>query len=287
MSGRHNVDGRVSVVVVTYNSEHRYIEQCLHSLINQTYDNLEIVLVDGGSTDSTMDIVNGILGPSGRKYLIYHTNGPEAQSSIGLSWPFLVGAGNSTGEYLILHADDDYDHPDRIRLLVKAIGDAPMAHSTFIMVNRDGRQIGRHGADMNEGLYDAVVNHTEDAFIPHIMLYAGMCQKHLYFSERCYILGKNFWEAIHTVKLYGIGDLVYVPESIMYMREWSGQTSRMGSATDLLVTESGYDKNELHMGKYNYALDSVLRDEQTTHDWDEVIRITNVEAKRIARGRFE
>ena len=40
----------ISVVVTIYNLE-KYIEKCINSIINQTYTNLEIILVDGGSTD--------------------------------------------------------------------------------------------------------------------------------------------------------------------------------------------------------------------------------------------
>ncbi|HJJ23667.1 MAG TPA: glycosyltransferase, partial [Nitrosopumilus sp.] len=45
----------VSVVIPVYNSE-RYLEDCLNSVISQTYQNIEIIAVDDGSTDSSLDI---------------------------------------------------------------------------------------------------------------------------------------------------------------------------------------------------------------------------------------
>ena len=46
----------VSVIIPVYNSE-KYLEECLESIINQTYPNIEIIAVDDGSEDSSLDIL--------------------------------------------------------------------------------------------------------------------------------------------------------------------------------------------------------------------------------------
>ena len=50
----------VSILIPVYNVEY-YLEKCLDTVENQTYQNLEIILVDDGSTDHSLDIIKGIL----------------------------------------------------------------------------------------------------------------------------------------------------------------------------------------------------------------------------------
>ena len=47
---------KISVLVPIYNAE-KYIEKCLDSIVNQTYENIEIVLIEDGSTDNSLEII--------------------------------------------------------------------------------------------------------------------------------------------------------------------------------------------------------------------------------------
>lgn len=69
----------ISVIVPVYNSA-KYLEQCVDSIINQTYENLEIILVDDGSTDGSSDLCDSIKKRDKRITVIHKTNGGAASA---------------------------------------------------------------------------------------------------------------------------------------------------------------------------------------------------------------
>ena len=90
----------ISIVVPAYNVE-KYIEKCVDSLINQTYKNIEIILVDDGSTDKTGKICDKYLKKDKRIKVIHKENG-------GLSDARNCGIASAKGKYILTIDSDDY-----------------------------------------------------------------------------------------------------------------------------------------------------------------------------------
>lgn len=101
----------ISIIVPVYNVE-RYIKKCLDSLINQTYKNLQIVIVDDGSQDSSIDIVKTYI--DNRIKLIHQKNG-------GLSAARNTGIKESDGVYLTFVDSDDWLALNAIELMVSSV----------------------------------------------------------------------------------------------------------------------------------------------------------------------
>ncbi len=92
----------VSVVVPVYNLE-KYIENCLKSIVAQTYKNLEIICIDDGSTDGSARIIKEFAGTDERIKYFYQRNQ-------GLSATRNEGIRISTGEYILFIDADDFLH---------------------------------------------------------------------------------------------------------------------------------------------------------------------------------
>lgn len=99
----------VSVVVPVYNVS-SYLEQCLDSVVNQTYKNLEIILVDDGSTDDSGAICDRYAEKDSRIQVIHKENG-------GLSSARNVGLERITGEWALFIDSDDWIELNTLELL--------------------------------------------------------------------------------------------------------------------------------------------------------------------------
>lgn len=91
---------KISIIVPCYNVE-KYIKQCLDSVVNQTYNNLEIICVNDGSTDNTLDIIKKYALKDDRIVII-------DQNNTGLSGARNSGIKCSTGDYIVFVDSDDF-----------------------------------------------------------------------------------------------------------------------------------------------------------------------------------
>lgn len=116
---------KVSIVVPVYNKA-KYLEQFLESLIEQTLDDIEIILVDDGSKDSSLDISREYQKRDKRIKII-------AQKNQGVSVARNVGIENATGDYVAFADPDDRVSPDMLqKMYEKCIEtDSPVAISNY------------------------------------------------------------------------------------------------------------------------------------------------------------
>lgn len=103
----------ISVIVPVYNVE-QYLEKCVNSIINQTYKNLEIILVDDGATDSS-GIMCDELAESDNRIKVYH------KENGGLSDARNYGVERATGDYIGFVDSDDYIDSEMYEKLYEAI----------------------------------------------------------------------------------------------------------------------------------------------------------------------
>lgn len=123
---------KVSVIVPIYNIID-CLERCVMSIVNQTYRDLEIILVDDGSTDGTEKLVDELGSRDERIKVVHKDNGGSSSArNLGLTY--------ATGEYIGFIDSDDYIEPDMYELLVDAVSrtSCKMAQISRDEVNEDG-----------------------------------------------------------------------------------------------------------------------------------------------------
>ena len=129
----------ISVVMITYQHE-KYIAEAIHSVLNQTFEDFELVVVNDGSTDKTDEIIKEF--QDGRIIYIYQENqGPSAATNNGIL--------ASSGKYIALMSGDDVCYPQRLEVQYKYLNDygKKIVFSWVDFINDDSQPfVGEHFA---------------------------------------------------------------------------------------------------------------------------------------------
>lgn len=107
------VKPKLTVIVSVYNTE-KYVEKCIESILNQTYENIELIIIDDGSKDKSLSILQKY---KKNKNVILIEN----KENKGLSYSRNLGMRKSSGDYLGFIDSDDYIEPDFYNNLMTSI----------------------------------------------------------------------------------------------------------------------------------------------------------------------
>lgn len=120
----------VSVIMPAYNAE-KYISKAIKSVMNQTYHNWELIVIDDGSADSTVDVVSKIAAVEHRVHLY------KNQSNMGVSKTRNKGFDLAKGKYIALLDSDDFWHSDKLekQLALLKEKNADVVYSSYSLIN--------------------------------------------------------------------------------------------------------------------------------------------------------
>ncbi|GAA4076425.1 hypothetical protein GCM10022389_22790 [Flavobacterium cheonanense] len=108
---------KISIIIPVYNVA-QYLGQCIDSVMNQSYKNIEIILINDGSTDTSSSICESYVALDSRIHLFHQVNG-------GLSVARNTGLKNATGDYIWFVDSDDWIAPDALELLFSTLQSMP------------------------------------------------------------------------------------------------------------------------------------------------------------------
>ncbi|MDQ1143763.1 glycosyltransferase involved in cell wall biosynthesis [Bacillus sp. SORGH_AS 510] len=126
---------KVSVIVPIYNVE-KFLSKCIETIINQSYKNLEIILVDDGSPDRSGEICDEYAAKDKRIKVIHQKNS-------GVSSARNAGINAATGDYVCFADGDDYLMPDYVEYLMDLAvrNDADISLTTDMFSNYQLNQV--------------------------------------------------------------------------------------------------------------------------------------------------
>ncbi len=125
---------KVSIIIPTHNQAH-YLGECIESVMSQTLKDLEIVVVDDGSTDDTPGVA--------REFGIYGNFKYVRQENMGVGVARNRGMDESAGQYLCFLDSDDFYHPDKVELQAKILDESPeidFVYCDIVTVDASGQE---------------------------------------------------------------------------------------------------------------------------------------------------
>lgn len=127
------MDNKISIIIPAYNID-RYLGHTLDSVLLQTYENIEIIVVNDGSTDGTASLIEQYVSKDSRVRAIYKENG-------GVTSARLRGVAEATGEWIGFVDGDDYVEPQMFEYLLKNAlkYQTDISHCGYQMIFPNGR----------------------------------------------------------------------------------------------------------------------------------------------------
>lgn len=232
----------VSIIVPVYNVE-AYIEECLESIINQTYQQLEIIVVDDGSTDKSNELVKTYLSDKRIRFI--------EQENKGLSGARNSGLKVATGKYVLFVDSDDYI---RVNMLTELVSRIEESKADLVRFNGsafvDGMEkvVDHDYYDFSHRLEEKLI-YREDSFQANRRTFVSPV--YLYLVKRSVLTEHNLLfreDIIHEDELFtpqlflAIQTMIYVNAAYYYRRYRENSIMTIQSTAQLQRSFDSYLK---------------------------------------------
>ena len=251
------INKKISVIVPIYNVE-KYLKRCIDSILNSTYNNLEIILVDDGSTDSCPKICDEYKKIDTRIKVIHKTNG-------GLSDARNKGLDIATGDFISFIDSDDYINSNMLSYLAKPLieNECDISVCDFEIFYGDSLENEMQYSDINDyNFYSSkeVLRLLLDGKKSHGDYAWNKLYKKYLFKEVRYPIGKKMEDIGTTYKLYYYSNKIAISNKKLYYY-FQRKDSILGKKTFSIYSDS----LELAIERYNFLKDNyALKDDELT-----------------------
>lgn len=247
----------ISIIIPVYNVE-TYVEQCLNSVLEQNFQNYEVILVNDGSTDGSLPICEKIAQKDARIKIFSIDNG-------GVSRARNYGIGCASGRWIMFLDSDDYLLEDALQLLVDHITDSVQEICANYITNKmevlaEGKQI-VDARDVIDAMNDPINNQslpscyqlqssTLSAVWGKLFLSEIIKREKILFDEKLKLSEDMFF---HVCYLKAIQKVLLINNPVVYYRENTESASRKFKDTyvdDRIYLFELMERSEIHAPIY-------------------------------------
>jgi glycosyltransferase involved in cell wall biosynthesis len=247
----------ISVIIPIYNVE-KYLSKCIESVINQSYSNLEIILVNDGSTDNSAIICNEYGAKDSRIRVLHKNNG-------GLSDARNVGIDNATGDYLYFLDSDDYIDSRTIQLLFKESiqFDSDITIGNIVLVNENyevNKTFDFESRTMQFNSNDSInVLYNQDQLIIQFSIACNKLYKASLFQSLRFPIGKIHEDEFVNYKLFFWSKKIcFVADAFyFYLQRSASIMGTVSVKSKFNALEAFFERTIFFKEKKNYNLSGI------------------------------
>lgn len=241
---------KVSIIVPVYNVQ-EYLEKCLNSIVSQTLCNIEIICVNDGSTDESLNILKKYKEKDERIFLIDRENG-------GYGSAVNLGIDYAKGKYIAIVEPDDYIEKNMFEVLYEIAEEENLEiikADYYILKGKGKRERNiKKCLSENDKLYGTVINpqYNQDIFQAQIFTWAGIYKRE--FIEKNKIRHNETPGASYQDNGFWFQTFACA-ERVMFIRENFYHLRRDNEGSSFFR----YDKTYAINDEYSFVLDFLLR----------------------------
>ncbi len=219
----------ISILLPVFNGA-AFLREQVASILAQTCHDFELLIHDDGSTDGSSEALRSMAAVDRRIALsVTPTNSGQKFVLRGL----LLRA---SGRYVAFADQDDVWHPQKLEVLLAAIGDAALSYGSSKLIDAAGSELGRTIFDFNGAPIDGRDN-TDFLFRSVVSGHALLARREV-IDPGVFLLGTEYDWLVAVLATFGRG-VVHVPEAISYHRQHDGnQVNAFGAAHDRTKSRS-------------------------------------------------
>lgn len=248
---------KISIIIPIYNVE-KYLKRCIDSIVNQTYKNTEIILVNDGSPDNCGEICDEYAKIDSRIKVIHKENG-------GLSSARNAGIDISSGEYIMFVDSDDWISEDTLEILNRYVEKGyDIINFKFCFAKEKTENIIKLNDKIKDSYECNLLSYIDKLFSGELdfFIWNKLYKKDL-FDEIRFPVGRNYEDLATIYKLYFKAKNIIVTDYTLYYYWLENSNSITSNSTirnmtDYLVsTKEIYEVNRQYLKMNNRNLSNI------------------------------